>query len=541
MFKVAVLVMGAAVSAVAIRAAIGAARSLKLVDHPGEHKQHDHSTPFVGGIGLFLATIASLLVLLWLYPSLGNELAAVALAASLMFFTGLADDVWRLGFRVRFVIQSAAALVMAIGADVALHDLGGLFFNTSTPLGPFAIPFTVFATVGVINALNMIDGMDGMAGSLAFMSLIVISAVALSAGNLHHALLSLGLLGGIGGFLYYNLRYRNQRRARVFMGDNGSMLLGLMFALLLIDMSQGDDASIDSVSALWLLALPLMDTVGVMLRRVWMGKSPFTPDRHHLHHLLQSAGFRVDDIVAIIAGLQLALAAGGVFAVKLGASEGVMFVGFLMLFALYFAATVRWWRVVPALRRLHARLGLLPAASCGIYFSHSAAVDAGHLVEAVARELGLTTSFRVRVFEHSAAGERHGQRYALVDIQLDDEQASTDAIRRYARLVRLRLRKHQHMHVRPLIKRNSANDPRIARRLEVENDLRRQDRRNPHAHVLVMEVDAFVDGGVVRDLAVVGERPNHDAPAAPGKPRAPARPHAAPAGAVSEIAATRQL
>ncbi|TMW74926.1 undecaprenyl/decaprenyl-phosphate alpha-N-acetylglucosaminyl 1-phosphate transferase [Thauera sp. UPWRP] len=537
MVKVAVMVIGVLVSAVAIRVAMRAADSLRLVDHPGQHKQHDHSTPFVGGIGLFLAAMSSLLVLLWMHPSLRNEVAAVALAASMMFFTGLADDVWRLGFRVRFVIQSAAALIMAIGAGVALHDLGGLFFNTSTPLGLFAIPFTVFATVGVINALNMIDGMDGMAGSLAFMSLLVISAVALGAGKVEHGLLSLGLLGGIGGFLYYNLRHGRQRRARVFMGDNGSMLLGLMLALLLIDLSQGPDAGIQPVAALWLIAVPLMDTVGVMLRRIWMGKSPFTPDRHHLHHLLQSAGFRVDDIVAIIAGLQLALAAGGVLALELGASEGVMFVGFLALFALYFVATVRCWRVVPALRRLHSRLGLLPAASCGIYFGHSAAVDAGHLVEAIARELGQTTSFRVRVFERTAPEDRCGQRYALVDIQLDDELASVDAIRRYARLVRLRLRKHQHMRVRPLIARSSANDPRIGRGVEVDNDLRRQDRRNPHGHVLVMEVDAFVDGGVVRDVAVVGRRPNREAASGAGRPTIPAQPRTATAGAVSEIAA----
>jgi UDP-GlcNAc:undecaprenyl-phosphate GlcNAc-1-phosphate transferase len=92
------------------------------------------------------------------------------------------------------------------------------------------------------------------------------------------------------GFLYYNLRYPGNRRARVFLGDNGSMLLGFLFAWLFIALSQGEPAAMTPVTALWLFALPLMDTVGVMLRRIWLGKSPFRADRHHLHHLFVRAG-----------------------------------------------------------------------------------------------------------------------------------------------------------------------------------------------------------------------------------------------------------
>lgn len=515
MVKIGILLLSAVVSGVAIRLAMSAAPALKLVDHPGEHKQHEHSTPFVGGIGLFLAVMVSLLALSHLQPQLEGFAFGLALATVIMFVTGLADDIWRLGFRIRFVIQACAALIMVFVGDVALRDLGGLLFDDSLPLGALSVPFTVFATIGVINALNMIDGMDGMAGSIAFMSLLVISAMAVGAGSAEHVIVSFGLLGGVGAFLYYNLRRRGQSRARVFLGDNGSMLLGLLLASLLIDMSQGESRVIAPVSAVWLLAVPLMDTVGVMLRRVWLGKSPFAPDRYHLHHLMQQAGFRVDDIVAIVAVLQLVLGVAGVGAHALGASEGVLLLAFLALFALYFAVTVRTWRAVVYLRKLHSALGLLPAASCGLCVGQDGAKDARHLIDAIAHELGQDADVHVRIYEQ--AGPRGGRRYALVNIQLDDEGASVETIRRYVRIVRRRLREHQHVVVRALVLRDPANDPR-AGAVTVDSDRRRADRRNPRALVLVAEIDAHVGSGRITDVDLDETHPHPEEPLADGLP-----------------------
>ena len=121
------------------------------------------------------------------------------------------------------------------------------------------------------------------------------------------------IAGGVAGFLYFNLRYLRQRRARCFLGDNGSMLLGFVFAWLLSDLSQMTDGSpraITPITTLWLFAVPLIDTLCVMLRRMWLGRSPFHADRHHLHHLFLRAGFRVQDTVLVLAFLQALLSDG---------------------------------------------------------------------------------------------------------------------------------------------------------------------------------------------------------------------------------------
>jgi len=207
--------------------------------------------------------------------------------------------------------------MMVFWGGVALHDLGELAFGAPLELGFLAIPFTLFATIGVINALNMIDGIDGLSGSVSLVTLFLLAVVAFTGGASDYALLALGLLGGVAGFLFFNLRFLSQRRARVFLGDNGSMLLGFLFAWLLIALSQGPGRVITPVTALWLLSIPLMDTLGVMLRRIWLGKSPFRPDRHHLHHLFIRAGFRVQDIVYAIALIQLTLGAIGILGMRL--------------------------------------------------------------------------------------------------------------------------------------------------------------------------------------------------------------------------------
>ena len=198
MVKIGILLLSAVVSGVAIRLAMSAAPALKLVDHPGEHKQHEHSTPFVGGIGLFLAVMVSLLALSLLQPHSKALPLAWRQPSSCSSPGSRTPSGGSVSHPLRH--QACAALIMIFAGEVVLLDLGGLLFDDSLPLGALSVPFTVFATIGVINALNMIDGMDGMAGSIAFMSLLVISGVAVGAGSAEHVIVSFGLLGGVGGF-----------------------------------------------------------------------------------------------------------------------------------------------------------------------------------------------------------------------------------------------------------------------------------------------------------------------------------------------------
>jgi UDP-N-acetylmuramyl pentapeptide phosphotransferase/UDP-N-acetylglucosamine-1-phosphate transferase len=142
------------------------------------------------------------------------------------------------------------------------------------------VPLTVIATIGAINALNMIDGIDGLSGSLSIVSLLLIAVAVYLSGDAAYFSLVIVMAGGVAGFLYFNLRYLSRRRARCFLGDNGSMLLGFVFAWLLADLSQMNDGSpraITPITTLWLFSVPLIDTLCVMLRRMWMGRSRSMP------------------------------------------------------------------------------------------------------------------------------------------------------------------------------------------------------------------------------------------------------------------------
>ncbi|MBU1665825.1 MAG: undecaprenyl/decaprenyl-phosphate alpha-N-acetylglucosaminyl 1-phosphate transferase, partial [Gammaproteobacteria bacterium] len=200
---------GLVLSGIAIRIGIPLSHKLGVVDQPGGHKVHDHSTPFVGGIGVFVALMGTL-ALSGAMPNMDSSAVqwqAVALGATVMFVTGLVDDIHHLSFRIRFVIQAGVALVMVLGGGVVLSDLGYLAFGHKLELGFLAIPFTIFATVGVINALNMIDGIDGLSGSVSLVTLFLLTLVAFSGGAYGYAVLAVGVLGGVAGFLYFNMRY----------------------------------------------------------------------------------------------------------------------------------------------------------------------------------------------------------------------------------------------------------------------------------------------------------------------------------------------
>ncbi|MCG5514342.1 MraY family glycosyltransferase [Ectothiorhodospira shaposhnikovii] len=494
------LIIGAAAlfSVAAIRLAMAFSEAYGLVDHPGDHKAHKRSTPFVGGFGILSAFALGVVILDQTHPELRFQWLLMATAAFAIFITGLTDDLIRLGFRLRLLVQTGAALVMTLGAGVILIDLGPLLLGHPLHLAMLAIPFTLFATVGGINALNMMDGIDGLAGTLSFVTMALIAVLIALAGGSPYYMLVLCLLGGLAGFLYFNLRHHGQPCARVFMGDNGSMLLGLLFAWILVGLSQGEGSVIQPVAALSLFVIPLLDTLSVILRRLWLGRSPFTPDRSHLHHLLQRAGFRVDHAVAFITLLHLVLATAGLVLLHAGVPEWLMLAGFLALFAGYFYLTVRPWRVVPTLRRLHTRMTLVPATTTGIYIGDKAARDPKALMRALAEELDPSETFCLRIYEHNPGTPQAGIRYALVEIPLEDEEANSDAVTRYTRRLKNNLSIHQDLTVRALVARKRDNDPRQENLARNANQ-RCRDRRIHHACTLVFEAHAFVQRGLIVD------------------------------------------
>ena len=196
------LLAGAGLSVLVIRAMIAIAPRVGLIDHPGEHKQHEHVTPFVGGFGVLAALLVAVALLILAYPDKLVAWLSLLVCGVVMFGVGLADDRWKLSARIRLVIQAGLALLMVYGGGVVLADVGDAFFVGALTMGfAAAVPFTVFGTVGCINALNMVDGIDGLSGTIAAATLALIALVAGVGGDGATFLLALALLGGVLGFL----------------------------------------------------------------------------------------------------------------------------------------------------------------------------------------------------------------------------------------------------------------------------------------------------------------------------------------------------
>jgi UDP-GlcNAc:undecaprenyl-phosphate GlcNAc-1-phosphate transferase len=293
------------------------ATAIGLTDKPNERKQHLGNIPLVGGIAIFLGFSLAAAVSPWLTDTAGPvfEKIWVFLGASLILVVaGAWDDLRGLSPLTRLIVQICAALLMAYEAGLVIVDLGAhSSLGDHVFLQDWSVPFTVFATVGLINAINMSDGLDGLSGNLALVSFVGFGAAnSLWGGSADLALLNV-MSAAIAGFLVFNQRMRWRSTAAVFLGDAGSMMLGFALAWVAIEVSQGPAHSLTPVATLWFLVVPVYDTLGVIVRRLLAGRSPFNADARHIHHLLVRAGFSVTGTIAILCGVALVGVAIGLF------------------------------------------------------------------------------------------------------------------------------------------------------------------------------------------------------------------------------------
>lgn len=339
-----------AASWVLLRVLAGPADQIGLVDHPKGRKLHQNPTPLSGGIAIFFAFF---LAVLTLHNTPFAPHRMFFAGATILVLVGVLDDLRELTPSQRFGAHVLAAVLMIASGDAVLEDLGHLLSpEWILSLGILAIPVTVFATVGLINAMNLSDGLDGLAASLVLITLTALGILAwLGDAFLTVAILLLLALALL-PFLGLNLRRRG--RALVFMGDGGSTFLGFVLAWFLIQASQGGDRLMAPVTALWIFAVPLIDTVAIMCRRLLLGRSPFQADREHFHHLLLAAGFNEKQALALIVVLAIAAACFGLAGELLGITERWMFVAFLSLFGLHFWIMMHAWRTKRLLRRTFA-------------------------------------------------------------------------------------------------------------------------------------------------------------------------------------------
>ncbi len=289
-----------------------AALSLDFVDRPTTRKKHSEIVPLTGGLSIY---IGSLLFLLVAMP-MNLNLLYLFLTSTLVFIAGLIDDSRGLTAKLRFGIQIIASLILISGTGLYLESLGDLFGLGEVRLGIWGIPLTIFCVVGVTNAFNMFDGMDGLAGSVFINAIIgiflfqVVQFKSLYVYFFYNQFL-LFLLVACLPYLIFNLRFFSAKR--IFLGDSGSTFLGYIVAWSLVGLSQGEGRSLEPIDALWVIAVPLMDTIVIIFRRLYYKLSPFNPDRRHLHHILLKKGLSERSTLLLISSSSFLLMLMGVF------------------------------------------------------------------------------------------------------------------------------------------------------------------------------------------------------------------------------------
>lgn len=312
-----------------------------LIDHPGGRKRHRNVTPTVGGLGIAFG----LLLTLALFN--GAQAAPFIVAGSLLIVVGALDDILDLHWGIRILAQVVASLLMVVWGGVRVQYLGDLGLPFSTAGVWFSVPMTVIATVGLINAVNMSDGSDGLAGMLCAGATFMLVCAALYAGNLAPLATLLPLLACIGVFLRYNVRRPGQPKARIFLGNAGSMFLGFAIAHEIFRLTQNPAHPVSPVLALWLFIPPVLDCLVLIVRRLKMRRSPFHADRGHMHHLLLDAGFGPSQVAAALVALQMGLGLLGSALLRLDAvTELHLLAGFLILGLGHYLLTARRGRAV---------------------------------------------------------------------------------------------------------------------------------------------------------------------------------------------------
>jgi UDP-GlcNAc:undecaprenyl-phosphate GlcNAc-1-phosphate transferase len=305
-----ILIISLAAALVLTPLARRCAARIGLVDRPdGRRKIHTQATPVAGGLALWLSLTATVTVVLFLPGALGDAcraqlqtLVGLLLASLLICVLGVADDFGCLRGRHKLAGQVVAVgIVISFGVVVRHLRL----FSYELDLGLLAIPFTAFLLLGAVNSLNLIDGMDGL---LAIVGLIISLTLAVMASAQHNwpaVCVALALGGALLGFVRYNFP-----PASIFLGDSGSMLIGLVIGVLAISSSLKAPATVALAAPTALLTIPIFDTTAAILRRKLTGRSIYTTDCGHLHHCLLRRGLSSQRALMVIACFSLFIVAG---------------------------------------------------------------------------------------------------------------------------------------------------------------------------------------------------------------------------------------
>ncbi|OSZ80787.1 undecaprenyl-phosphate alpha-N-acetylglucosaminyl 1-phosphate transferase [Chitinophagaceae bacterium IBVUCB2] len=288
----------------AIPVIIQVAEQKKLYDIPDERKVHTRLVASLGGVAIFSGFLLASLLSIQGY--LNPEFQYFFAAAVVIFFLGLKDDIIILSASKKLIGQIIAASILIHLGGIRIDSMHGLLGFNELPEG-FALALSYLTIIVVINSFNLIDGVDGLAASLGILTMSVFGAYFFAIDYQAYALLSFAMAGSLVAFMIFN-----HQPAKIFMGDSGSLMIGLINAILVIkfiNVAESPFVGVPVTSAVAvgfsILIVPLLDTLRVFSIRILKGRSPFTPDRNHVHHLLLDRGMSHAAVTLTCVGINI--------------------------------------------------------------------------------------------------------------------------------------------------------------------------------------------------------------------------------------------
>ena len=313
-----------------------------LVDNPDARKLQRTPVPVIGGIAVFFGILLGLCSsqIMFNSPSIFMLIAAMMV----MLYTGTIDDIMSLTPKIRFIIEILVALWLIHINKSSIDSLWGLWGVETMP-GWISTPLTVFATVGIINAINLIDGVNGLSSGYCFMASVIFAIIFNMTGNTTMMIPAVSAAGAIVPFFLHNVFGKS---TKMFIGDGGTLVFGTMMSMFVISILSSQSECAQYVAngiglvafTLAVFAIPVFDTIRVMSTRILNGKSPFNPDKTHLHHMFIDLGFSHTGTTVTILSLNVLVILSWYLAYSLGATVDIQFyivfvIAFTVTFILY--------------------------------------------------------------------------------------------------------------------------------------------------------------------------------------------------------------
>jgi len=276
----------------AIPSIIKIALAKNLVDDPGERSSHEVSTPSLGGIAIFAGVIFA--IVMWAPTVVFSQVQYLLGAFIIIFLIGAKDDIAPVSPDKKLLAQVAAATIIVLKSNVQLHSFYGfLGVHNSLPAWVYVV-VSIFTLLVLVNAFNLIDGINGLAACIGILICLVLGCWFFLVGQIEFTVVAFATVGAILAFLRYNIT-----PAQIFMGDTGSLLIGMICAILIVkfidfnyNLPIGSKFRFEGgpAVAMGIMIIPIFDTLRVFITRIMRGTSPFKPDRRHIHHLLVDVG-----------------------------------------------------------------------------------------------------------------------------------------------------------------------------------------------------------------------------------------------------------